>query len=100
MISLRFYLHPSTFKQSFLHPTESLFIPAAIISIGTILINITQYGADYTGDWLTRTIVPLFWLYCALAVLSSWGIFLTIWSTQMFTVEKMTPVWMLVASTV
>lgn len=93
MITIRFYLHPSTFRQSFLHPTESLFIPAAIISFGTILLNITQYGADYTGDWLNHAVVPLFWMYCAMAVLSSWGIFLTIWSTQTFTIAKMTPVW-------
>merc|ERR1711977_34040 len=89
MISIRFYLYPESFR----HPTESLFVPASIISLGTIVLNITQYGVDYTGDWLTHTIVPLFWLYCALAVLFSWGIFLTIWSTQTFTIAKMTPVW-------
>jgi hypothetical protein len=77
MISTRFYLHPHTFRQSFLHPTESLFIPAAVISVGTILINITQYGVGYAGDWLERAIVPLYWIYCTLSVLSSWGIFLT-----------------------
>ncbi|KIW08023.1 uncharacterized protein PV09_00968 [Verruconis gallopava] len=93
MISIRFYLYPHTFKQSFLHPTESLFIPAAVISVGTILINITQYGVGYAGPWLERAIVPLYWIYCGLAVLSSWGIFLTIWSTQTFTIAKMTPVW-------
>jgi tellurite resistance protein TehA-like permease len=93
MISIRFYLHPNTFKQSFLHPTESLFIPAAVISMGTILINITQYGVDYAGEWLNRAMVPLYWIYCTMAVLSSWGIFLTIWSTQTFTIAKMTPVW-------
>jgi tellurite resistance protein TehA-like permease len=44
MISLRFRWYPSTFMASILHPTESLFIPAFVISIGTILINITEYG--------------------------------------------------------
>lgn len=93
MISIRFYLHPHTFKQSFLHPTESLFVPASVVSFGTILIGITQYGVDYAGEWLNRASVPLYWIYCTLAVLSSWGIFLTIWSTQTFTIAKMTPVW-------
>jgi hypothetical protein len=54
MISLRFYWFPKTFKASFLHPTESLFIPAAVISFGTILINISQYGVGKTGDWLEQ----------------------------------------------
>jgi tellurite resistance protein TehA-like permease len=44
MICLRFYYYPSTFKASITHPTESLFVPAWLISLGTILINITQYG--------------------------------------------------------
>ena len=55
MISLRFYFYPRTFKASFLHPTESLFIPASVISLGTILINITQYGINDTGYWLEYT---------------------------------------------
>lgn len=78
MISFRFYYHPSTFLQSLLHPTESLFIPASIISIGTILINISQYGL-YPGagaDWLHSTMTVLFWFYCALAVIFSCGIYL------------------------
>ncbi|KAL1606958.1 hypothetical protein SLS59_002657 [Nothophoma quercina] len=32
MISCRFYFYPRTFRASFLHPTESLFIPAAIMT--------------------------------------------------------------------
>jgi tellurite resistance protein TehA-like permease len=76
MISLRFFLYPSTFRASFLHPTESLFIPAAAISFGTILLNISQYGVSWTGAWLEDTMVILFWVYCALAVLFSSGIYL------------------------
>ncbi|EME88457.1 uncharacterized protein MYCFIDRAFT_53683 [Pseudocercospora fijiensis CIRAD86] len=96
MISLRFYHHPSTFKNSLLHPTESLFIPASIISIGTILLNVSQYGLDYSGDsraWLLSTMNVLFWVYCGLAVIFSAGIYLILWSTQTFTVAQMTPVW-------
>jgi tellurite resistance protein TehA-like permease len=76
MISIRFYLYPSTFRASFLHPTESLFVPAAIISFGTILINITQYGIGRTGHWLESTMIVLFWIYCTLAILFSCGIYL------------------------
>jgi len=93
-ISARFILYPNTFRASFLHPTESLFVPAAAISFGTILLNITQYGVgDQTGNWLERTMIVLYWMYCALAVLLSCSIYLIIWSTQSFTISQMTPVW-------
>jgi len=79
MISLRFRFHPSTFLSSILHPTESLFIPAWLISLGTILINIAEYGSDNpeAGPWLRETMRVLFWVYCGLAVVFSCGIYLT-----------------------
>lgn len=69
---------PSTFVASITHPTESLFVPAWLISLGTILINITQYGTTVgkTGQWLLDTMFILFWIYCALAVIFSCGIYL------------------------
>jgi len=76
MISLRFYFFPKTFKASFLHPTESLFIPAAIISFGTILINISQYGVAKAGYWLEMTMCILYWCDCGLAICFSIGIYL------------------------
>lgn len=94
MISMRFYLYPSTFKASFLHPTESLFIPAAVIGFGTILMNITQYGVgEKTGYWLKETMTMMYWIYCGLAVVFSFIIYLIMWSTQTFTISRMTPVW-------
>ncbi|KAL4956199.1 voltage-dependent anion channel-domain-containing protein [Aspergillus filifer] len=89
----RFYLFPYTFKASFLHPTESLFVPASVVSFGTILINISQYGTDNTGPWLTNVIHVLFWVDSALAVISSAGVYLLLWSTQTFTIAQMTPIW-------
>ena len=79
MISLRFKWYPSTFKSSIVHPTESLFTPAWLISLGTILMNITEYGTDeHTGlNWLLATMHVLFWVYCAMAVVFSCGIYLT-----------------------
>ncbi|KAI9673454.1 MAG: hypothetical protein M1817_002916 [Caeruleum heppii] len=70
MISSRFIMFPATFRASFLHPTESLFIPAAVISFGTILLNISQYGVDKTGDWLNETVVmtPV-WIFPAYPLL-------------------------------
>ncbi|KAF2665838.1 hypothetical protein BT63DRAFT_428785 [Microthyrium microscopicum] len=93
LISMRFWMFPHTFRASFLHPTESLFVPAATISLGTILINTTQYGVGRTGDWLTQTMVVLYWFYAALALTLSSSIYLILWSTQTFTISQMTPVW-------
>lgn len=78
MISCRFYLYPRTFRASFLHPTESLFIPAAIVSFGIIMMNISQYGVGMVGEkhWLQHVMIVLFWVDCGLAFTFSLGIYL------------------------
>lgn len=78
MMGLRFYWYPDTFKAAFMHPTESLFIPAFVLSIAQILINITEYGLEpgKTGDWLLTTMTVFYWLYVVLALLFSAGIYL------------------------
>lgn len=78
LLITRFVLYPYTFKASFLHPTESLFVPATIVSFGTILINISQYGPLRTARWLDTTTEILFWIDSALAVLFSGGIYLVL----------------------
>lgn len=78
LMGLRFFWHPSTFKKAFLHPTESLFIPAFVLSVAQILINITEYGlqSGKTGTWLATTMTVCYWLYVALAFLFSAGTYL------------------------
>ncbi|KAL3441916.1 voltage-dependent anion channel-domain-containing protein [Aspergillus insuetus] len=93
LLLTRFYLFPYTFKASLLHPTESLFVPASVVSFGTILINVSQYGTDNAGPWLTNAVNILFWVDAVLAVISSAGIYLLLWSTQTFTIAQMTPIW-------
>ncbi len=80
MISLRFYTYPETFKASFMHPSERLFMPAAVVSFGTILINISQYGVSRAGPWLSRAVLVMFWLDATLALISSAGIYLLMWA--------------------
>ncbi|KAI9828195.1 MAG: hypothetical protein M1826_006123 [Phylliscum demangeonii] len=93
LIGCRFACYPFAFRQSFLHPTESLFIPASIVACGTVLLNISQYGMGRAGPWLDATLVVLFYVDCALAVVASVAIYLILWSTTTFTVANMTPVW-------
>ncbi|KAL8755807.1 MAG: hypothetical protein Q9199_003372 [Rusavskia elegans] len=76
-----------------MHPSERLFLPASVVSFGTLLINTSQYGLPKAGLWLGRAVTVLFWIDAALAVLSSSGIYLLMWSTKSFTVETMTPIW-------
>ncbi len=114
MISLRFYFFPKSFKASLLHPTESLFVPACVVSFGTILINISQYGLDGTGQWLNDAVWVMFWINSVLAIVASCAIYLLMyvllfleefakfnqaddlafsWSTQTLTLKFMTPAW-------
>lgn len=92
-ITLRFVFHPHTFRNSILHPTESLFLPAATVSFGTILMNISQYAYGHVGDWLNTVVMILFWVDVGLAVIASFCVYLLMWSTQTFTIATMTPIW-------
>ncbi|ETN46672.1 uncharacterized protein HMPREF1541_00858 [Cyphellophora europaea CBS 101466] len=93
MIICRFWNYPYTFRASFLHPTESLFAPAVAVSFGTILINIVEYGFGEVGVWLNRAVLVLYWFDCGLAIVLSISIYLILWSTQHFTIARMTPIW-------
>ncbi|MCJ1310788.1 hypothetical protein MMC25_004455 [Agyrium rufum] len=93
MISLRFHLFPATFKASFHHPTESLFVPALFVSFGLILINICQYILESGTGYLYTVSNILFWINGGFSIISSSGIYLLMWSTQTFTIATMTPIW-------
>lgn len=82
LLLARFYLYPYTFRASFMHPTESLFVPASVVSFGTILINISQYGPGHTGHWLAEAVGVLFWIDAGLAVVFSAGIYLLLYVPQ------------------
>ncbi|KAI0539383.1 voltage-dependent anion channel-domain-containing protein [Xylaria digitata] len=93
LITMRFVMVPGSFMHSFLDEIESLFIPAVVVSIATILINITQYGCPHTGPWLQTATEALFWVYIAISIAASTGMYLVLWSTQVFPIQTMTPVW-------
>lgn len=93
MLITRFAMYPWTFRASFTHPTESLFVPAFAVSFGTILINIVEYGTGHVGAWLNHAVLILFWFDCALAFILSIAIYMILWSTQSFTIGRMTPIW-------
>ncbi|KXX77594.1 Malic acid transport protein [Madurella mycetomatis] len=93
LISLRFYWRPGSLVESFTDQYESLFISAIIVSMATILITICQYGVPNAGPWLLSVVEACFWIYVGVSTLVSAGLYLTLWSTQVFPIHTMTPVW-------
>ncbi|KAK4189957.1 putative transporter [Podospora australis] len=93
LISLRFHWRPGSFVDSFTEQFESLFISSIIVSTATIMITICQYGVPHVGPWLLSTMEFFFWLYVGVSTVSSAGLYLTLWSTQVFPIHTMTPVW-------
>lgn len=76
MLLTRFVSYPATFRASLVHPTESLFVPAFVVSLGTICITIVEYGANNAGQWLTKTVLVVFWINVALAMALSITIYM------------------------
>lgn len=86
---------PKDFRKSFVTPGESIFIPASVLSLATILITAAQYGCRQgkTGPWFVTTMIIFYWAYLGIAVCFSAGIYLMYWSRETFTLKSMTPQW-------
>ncbi|KAK3683819.1 voltage-dependent anion channel-domain-containing protein [Podospora appendiculata] len=93
LITLRFRWRPGSFLDSFTDQLESLFVPAVIVSAATILITFCQYGVPNCGPWLLQAMEAMFWIYIGASTFASAGMYLTLWSTQVFPIHTMTPVW-------
>ncbi|KAK0652182.1 voltage-dependent anion channel-domain-containing protein [Cercophora newfieldiana] len=83
LILMRFRLRPGSFLNSFTDQFE----------IATIFITICQYGIPKAGPWLLNVMEVMFWIYVSLSMVISATLYLTLWSTQVFPVHTMTPVW-------
>ncbi|RYO81793.1 hypothetical protein DL766_004654 [Monosporascus sp. MC13-8B] len=84
---------PGSFTHSFTDQVESLFIPAVFVSTGTILINVCEFGIPYVSQWLVKAMLVLFWVYGGVCMIASAAMYLVLWSTQVFPIHTMTPVW-------
>lgn len=78
LITLRFISRPGSFRHSFLEPSESLFIPASVVSCGVMLMAFAKYGVPSSGMWLQTGLEVLFWVYAAMAFLSSCAIYVVL----------------------
>ncbi|EGO56579.1 hypothetical protein NEUTE1DRAFT_123081 [Neurospora tetrasperma FGSC 2508] len=67
--------------------------PSAPSYAGTIFITICQYGIPNTGPWLLKAMEIIFWIYVGLSFSISAFLYLLLWSTTVFPIHTMTPVW-------
>jgi tellurite resistance protein TehA-like permease len=69
-IAIRFCRFRHTLRLSLLHPTESLFVAAGLLSIGTLILAIQTHGGEpfHAAVWFTAAMRVCFWAYCAVAL--------------------------------
>lgn len=92
---IRLVLSPDGFKQSFLHPSESLLFPAFWLSLPTIIGCMQIYGVPSSGPWLIVAVRVLFWLYVACTFLVGVLQYFCLFSAKELTVHSMTPAWIM-----
>ncbi|KAL7928081.1 voltage-dependent anion channel [Trichoderma chlorosporum] len=92
-ITYRFIKTPRGLKTSLLHPTESLFFPAFLLSIAIILANSAIYGVPASGPWLPVALRVCFWIYAALALLSSILQYTIIFHGAKLQIKSISPLW-------
>ncbi len=81
--SSRVTFHPSRGEQPESPATDALCSYfSQVVSSGTILINICEYGIPFTNKWLIYTMECLFWIYTGISMIASAGMYLILWSTQ------------------
>ncbi|KAM5352592.1 hypothetical protein ACJ41O_005314 [Fusarium nematophilum] len=92
---VRFSTTAAALKNSLMHPTESLFFPAFLLSMATILTNTAAYGLPSAGSWLAAALRVCFWLYAGLSTLSAVVQFYVLFNGAHLPIHSMTPAWIL-----
>ncbi|KZF24001.1 C4-dicarboxylate transporter/malic acid transport protein, partial [Xylona heveae TC161] len=92
---LRFWLVPKALKQSFQHPTESLFFGCFWLSIATIISDIQLYGVPACGPWLIVAQRVLFWIYVACTALVGIFQYWYLFTATHITLQSFAPSWIL-----
>ncbi|KAI5461032.1 voltage-dependent anion channel [Mariannaea sp. PMI_226] len=93
IIIYRFIKTPRGLKTSLLHPTESLFFPAFLLSLAIILANSAIYGVPASGPWLPVALRVCFWIYAALALSSSVIQYTIVFYGAKHSIKSMSPLW-------
>ena len=64
------------------HGEDAQFSLTQVVSTGTILLNICEYGIPFIGPWLIPVMECLYWIYIGISMVASAGMYLILWSTQ------------------
>lgn len=91
----RFVLYPSTIKNSWLHPHESMFIPCWFLSIASIILGINSFAPSHAGPWIAVLTRVLFWMYISVTFPVSVLLYITQFFQARESIETMTPTWVL-----
>lgn len=94
-IMARFIMFPRAFWSSLTHPTESLFFPTFWIAVANIISNMQTYGVPRAGPWLIVAVRVCFWIYVGCTFLVAVGQYLFLFTGKSFTLQSMTPAWIL-----
>lgn len=80
-ILYRFIRFPWTLKASMLHPTESLYVAAGLLSLATVVIGGREYGVKMGGfgddRWFQNMLRGCFWGYAGASLAFTVAIHMT-----------------------
>jgi C4-dicarboxylate transporter/malic acid transport protein len=92
-ITYRFIRRPQLLKESLTHPSESLFVATAFLSLASIIGGMNLYGVPECGPWLLVVYRVLFWIYFAVTFLIACGHYYLLFSSPALKIQDMTPAW-------
>lgn len=95
VMTLRFTLHPNSFRKSITHPREGLFVPTAFLSIATLLTNTEVYIIPFTSETGKQVMQILFWIYVVVTLILAVGQYSFLFASHSFGLHTMMPTWIL-----
>lgn len=94
----RFCTSKDSLRDSVTKPPEVFFLAAVILTISTIILCMSKYGAPHTGYWMIVTLRILFWTYSAIALMQCTLSYLALFTLKTglhLHLHSMTPIWLM-----
>ncbi|PWN50824.1 hypothetical protein IE53DRAFT_77638 [Violaceomyces palustris] len=86
-----------TFKDTLMHPLESLFIPTFFLATATIINCMCAYAVPKTGEWMVVLLRVIFWIYTATTFCQSVIQYFILFNNRQHPIQNMTTAWVLPA---
>ncbi|CAO1601201.1 hypothetical protein XANCAGTX0491_004868 [Xanthoria calcicola] len=98
-ICLRFFINPKQIVKSVYDSDQShdepFYLGAFGVSLALLLQCISLYGVPASGPWLVKACEVLFWIYFACILVVAVLQYQTLFVTQDFNLDSMTPSWLM-----